>query len=67
MAMSRTGIILAAITKQLDLRRAVLDQAEDLGEVTVVVRLMAGTSTVRATVVSEHHVNRRTVAQTERP
>lgn len=57
---TRTSAILAAVTKQLDLRRTLIDRAEDLGEITVVVRLMAGTNMVRATVVSEEHVTRRT-------
>jgi len=52
---------MAAVMKQLAARRMILDRSDDLGEVTVVVRLMAGTTTIRSTVVSEQHVNRRTV------
>ncbi len=57
---TRTGAILAAVTKQLEQRRTLLDRADDLGTVTITVRLMAGTITVRSTEVIEQHVNRRT-------
>jgi len=56
---TRTDAIITAVIKQLSLRRTVLDKSDDLGEITVVVRLMAGTVQIRSTVVSEHHVNLR--------
>lgn len=51
--------ILAAIRRELEQRRAVLDGASDLGEVTVRVRLQAGTTWVRGVVWEEERVYRR--------
>ena len=55
---SRTTAILAAVRQQLELRRSMLDRADDLGEIVITVRLMAGTTDVRSTTISEQHVHR---------
>lgn len=57
----RTAAIQAAIVQQLNARRAMLDAADDLGEITIEIRLHPGTANVKAIVVSELHVNRRTL------
>lgn len=56
---SRTAVILAAIQRQLELRRQLFDRADDLGEVAVTVKLDAGTAVVRAVVVTDLRVARR--------
>lgn len=57
--LSRTDIILLAVRKRLEEQRAVIDSALDLGEVTLTVRLNAGTLHVRSIGYSEERVNRR--------
>jgi hypothetical protein len=54
-----TDAILATLRREIEQRRAVLDAAGDLGEVTLRVRLHAGTSTVKGVVWEEERVYRR--------
>lgn len=56
--MSRTDAILQEIQKLLTLRRRELDSASDLAEVTLTVKLQAGTTWVRGTQYSEERVVR---------
>lgn len=56
---TRTTAIIAAILRQLELRRTLLDRCDDVGEVVVTVKLEAGTTLVRSTAVTELHVDRR--------
>lgn len=56
---SRTTAILEAVRKHLEERRAILDRADDLGELCVSVKLQAGTATVRSVNVSEERIVRR--------
>ena len=65
MAETRTGAIIAAVTKQLNARRLQLDLADDLGEIVLTVRLMAGTTVIRSISVSEQYVHQRILR--ERP
>lgn len=51
--------LLAAIRRELDQRRACLDASTDLGEVTIKVKLQAGTAWVRGVVWEEERVYRR--------
>ena len=53
---SRTQVILAAVQRALADRAALIDAADDLGSVTVTVRLQAGTTTVRGLVVQDERV-----------
>jgi hypothetical protein len=55
---SRRAAILAAIQQQIADRRATLDRAEDLHSVEIVVRLHAGTTTIKSVVYSEERVHR---------
>lgn len=57
--LGRTDIILQVIRKRLEEQRAVIDNATDLGEVTLSVKLNAGTMHVRSVSYSEERVNRR--------
>lgn len=56
--MTRTEAILAALTKEVEERRRMIDGAEDLGEVSLTVRLQAGTTLVRGVVWEEERVYR---------
>lgn len=51
--------VLAAVRREVEQRRGVLDAATDLGEVTITVRLQAGTSWVRGVSWQEERVYRR--------
>lgn len=55
---SRTKAIADAMRRELDLRRTQIDAATDLGEVTIVVKLNAGTTWVRGVVWQEERVCR---------
>lgn len=59
-AQTRTAAIIQAVLEQLEARRALLDRAEDLGQLTLTVRLNAGTTVVRAVGVAEERIMRRT-------
>jgi hypothetical protein len=48
--------VLLAVRREVEQRRALLDAAVDLGEVTIRVKLQAGTSWVRGTVWEEERV-----------
>lgn len=52
--------LLTAFRREVEQRRTQLDGATDLGEVTVTLRLQAGTSWVRGVVWGEERVYRRT-------
>lgn len=51
--------VLAAVRREVERRRQVLDVASDLGEVTIRVRLHAGTAQVRGVTWEEERVYRR--------
>jgi hypothetical protein len=51
--------LLSAVRREIEQRRALLDAASDLGEVTVRVRLQAGTAWVKGVVWEEERVYRR--------
>ena len=51
--------ILAAVRREIELRRAIIDASSDLGEVTITIRLQAGTSWVRGLIWEEERVYRR--------
>jgi hypothetical protein len=51
--------IVAAVRREVEQRRSLLDAASDLGEVTIRVRLQAGTSWVKGVVWEEERVYRR--------
>lgn len=51
--------LIAAIRREIEQRRGVLDAATDLGEVTIRVKLQAGTTWVRGVVWEEERVYRR--------
>lgn len=55
----RTDVILDAVRRALLERRTLFDAALDLGEVTVCVKLHAGTNVVKALVVTDERVRRR--------
>lgn len=57
--LTRTAVILDAVRKRLEESRASIDRAEDLGEVTLTIRLNAGTTHVRSVGYSEERINRR--------
>lgn len=52
--------ILAAVRRELESRRAHLDAANDVGEVTFTVRINAGTATVKGVVYQEERFYRQT-------
>jgi len=56
---SRTRALAQAIQRELSTRKAHLDAATDLSEVTVTVKLQAGTTWVRGVVWQEQTVLRR--------
>jgi hypothetical protein len=45
-----------AMTRELDLRRAAIDGASDIGEVTITVKLSAGTAWIRGVRYQEERV-----------
>lgn len=47
-----------AVRKQLDMRRVSLDQADDLGDVTITIKLQAGSCWVRGVIWEEERVMR---------
>lgn len=55
---TRTQAIAAAITRELDRRRLLIDVATDLGEVTITVRLQAPSAWVRGVEWTEERVYR---------
>ena len=55
---SRTAVILEAVRKHLEERRAIIDRADDLGEVCVTVKLQVGDVVIRSVNVSEERVVR---------
>lgn len=55
---TRTAAITAAIRKELGERTELIDRAEDLAEVTITIKLQAGTSWVRGVVWQEERVCR---------
>ena len=57
---SRATAIREAVCRQIEERRSLLDQADDLGQITLTVRLHAGTTVVKAVCVAEERVMRRT-------
>lgn len=63
---TRTDAICAAISAQVALRRATLDRADDLGQVTITVKLAAGTAWVRGVVWEEERVMRAAAAPLRR-
>ena len=54
----RSVAILAAIREQVELRRLLLDHADDLGAITVTIKLQAGTAWVRGVIWEEERVCR---------
>lgn len=56
--MSRSAVLLAAIAKEIADRRAHLDTVPDLIQITISVKLTAGTVTVRGTQYSEERRER---------
>ena len=59
---TRSDVLIDEITKQIHERRASIDAAQDLGEVTFCVKLIAGSAYIRALEYSEHRVYRRTAS-----
>ena len=59
MPVSRTDAILAAVKRQLEERRTLLDRGADIGAVTVTVKLHVGTAEVKSVVCSDERINRR--------
>lgn len=59
-AIGRAAVIMNELRLQLDQRRASLDQANDLGEITITIKLQAGTDWVRGVVWQEERVRRST-------
>lgn len=55
---TRTDIVLEAVQRELEARRSHLDSAGDVGEVTITVKLNAGTTWVRGVVYHEERVYR---------
>lgn len=55
---SRTQSVGAAIQRQLAQRAASIDVADDLGEITITIKLAAGTTWVRSVVWEEERVFR---------
>lgn len=55
---TRTGAILRAVARELRQRAVVIDASTDLAEVTVTVKLQAGTTWVRGTEFREERVYR---------
>lgn len=55
---TRSQNILAAVSRQLQSRGTDLDAADDLGEITITVKLAAGTSWVRGIIWEEERVFR---------
>ena len=53
---SRSEILLAEVTRQIAERRAHLDAATDLGEISIIVKMNAGTTRVRGVIWHEERV-----------
>lgn len=58
MSETRTAAIAAAIRRELEARRALIDSAIDLGEIQITVKLQAGTTWVRGVVWQEERTCR---------
>lgn len=56
--MSRSDVILQALREQVALRKSAIDGAADLAEVTITVKLQAGTTWLRGTTYSEERIVR---------
>lgn len=56
---TRTEVVLAAIRRELAERAALVDRARDLGEITITVKLQAGTTTIRGVVWQDTRVVQR--------
>ena len=56
---SRTSLILDAARKCLEERRALIDDGDDLGAVTVTVRMYAGTNMIKSVLYRDERVARR--------
>ena len=54
----RASAVLDELRRQVEQRRASLDHADDLGEITITIKLQAGTCSVRGVVWSEELVRR---------
>lgn len=54
-----TDAIAAAVRREIEQRRSLLDAATDLGQVTIQVRLHAGTTSIRGVVWEEERIYRR--------
>lgn len=54
----RSAAILRAVTKEIQDRAGLIDACEELAEVTVTVKLQAGTSWVRSTTYTEERIAR---------
>lgn len=52
--------ILATVRREIEQRRTVLDAATDLGDVTIRIRMQAGTTLVRSVIWEEERIYRRT-------
>lgn len=57
---TRTTVIQRAIAAHLEQRRALIDGATDLGAVTLIVRMHAGTCTIKSISITEERIARRT-------
>ena len=55
---TRTEMLLAEVTREIASRRLAIDAAQDLGEVTISVKLVAGLTRVRGVVWQEERVAR---------
>lgn len=51
-----SSVVLDVVRRQIEERRAVLDRAQDLGSVTITVRLYAGTTNVKGVIWQEDRV-----------
>lgn len=61
---SRTDAILAAVKRQLEERRALLDRGVDIGAVTITVKLHVGTIDIKSIVCSDERITRRLADRT---
>lgn len=53
---SRSDVLLAEVSRQIAARRLLIDDAQDLGSVTITVKLQAGSTWVRGTVWEEERI-----------
>ena len=59
MGSGRTSAIMDAVRIQLEQRRALIDQGDDIGQIVITVKLRLGTPDVKSVIVSDEHINRR--------